>query len=394
MNDFKLCKLFIPSGKDRWFVYYYFKYPDKPAYKRFRIFISEKFKTKASKKEEALRIIEKTDKKLKAGWSPFENQDDKHKSVLDALMIIIKIKNAVTTRKKSENTYNYIYNVFSKWVEKRKLSNLAISNFTRKHAFDYMDYCLNERRFQALTYNNMLTFIRSMFQQLVKREYIDSNPFDGIDRLKEPGSKVDCFSYGDLKIIDEKLPDYNYGLFVSVQLIFHAYIRISEMVRLKVGDFNLERRIIHIRPDVSKNMKSATIGIHEELYNTLFHLHLENKNPELYLFSKNLLPGESMVHSNRFHDAWRKFCKEFGITKTLYKLKHTSAGMCVEAGVNIRDLQLQMRHSSLEMTQIYLDKFKQVVSADNLRNFPNLSANTDENTTPIIEMERQKAVHK
>jgi len=32
--------------------------------------------------------------------------------------------------------------------------------------------------------------------------------------------------------------------------------------------------------------------------------------------------------------------------------------MAVEAGMNIRDIQLQNGHSSLEMTQKYLDRFR------------------------------------
>jgi integrase len=136
-----------------------------------------------------------------------------------------------------------------------------------------------------------------------------------------------------------------------------------------VGDIDFSKKVINIRAEVSKNQRACTIGIHEQLYNVLINLHLEEYHPRHFVFSHNLLPGLSQLHPNRIHDAWRDFRLEHGITKTLYKLKHTGAGMSVEAGANIRDLQLQLRHSSLEMTQIYLDKFKQVVSSESLKSF-------------------------
>ena len=46
--------------------------------------------------------------------------------------------------------------------------------------------------------------------------------------------------------------------------------------------------------------------------------------------------------------------------------------MAIENGINLRDLQLQLRHSSLEMTQVYLDKFKRQPSEKLANNFPDL----------------------
>ena len=46
--------------------------------------------------------------------------------------------------------------------------------------------------------------------------------------------------------------------------------------------------------------------------------------------------------------------------------------MAIENGINIRDLQLQLRHSNLEMTQIYLDKFNRRPSEKLANDFPDL----------------------
>ena len=44
----------------------------------------------------------------------------------------------------------------------------------------------------------------------------------------------------------------------------------------------------------------------------------------------------------------------FGSEYSLYSWKHTGAIACVQAGVHVKQLQIQLRHSSLEMTDRYL----------------------------------------
>jgi integrase len=82
--------------------------------------------------------------------------------------------------------------------------------------------------------------------------------------------------------------------------------------------------------------------------------------------------NEKMVAPTRIAECWRKFAKEFGIKKNIYALKHTGNGMALENGANIRDLQLQNRHSSLDQTQRYLDRFSRNVSEKFINSFPKL----------------------
>jgi integrase len=204
---------------------------------------------------------------------------------------------------------------------------------------------------------------------------VSSNPFNSIERMKKANANLTYFSASDLAKINKHLPLENYPLYAIAYLIFHAYIRIAELPRICIADIDLNRRVIIIRPEVGKNRKQYIIGMHPELHKVLVKLNLHEYNPAWYLFSSNLQPGTTCINPNRLHDAWRIFATKHKINKTLYKLKHTGAGMSVEAGANIRDLQLQLRHSSLEMTQIYLDKFKQVVSHKSLKKFASFGNN-------------------
>jgi site-specific recombinase XerD len=61
-----------------------------------------------------------------------------------------------------------------------------------------------------------------------------------------------------------------------------------------------------------------------------------------------------------------------GLKRKLYELKHTGAGRAIEAGANIRDVQLHLRHSNINTTEIYLKAFRSSTSEEFIKNFPKL----------------------
>ena len=109
---------------------------------------------------------------------------------------------------------------------------------------------------------------------------------------------------------------------------------------------------------MTKNKKSQVITIPEIMKKNLKHWK-RNYPDDYYLFSTNLIPGEKEIAPNRIAGAWRKFTETFELTKkNIYDLKHTGNGFAFDQGLNTRDIQLQNRHSSLDQTQQYLNKFR------------------------------------
>ena len=123
---------------------------------------------------------------------------------------------------------------------------------------------------------------------------------------------------------------------------------------------------------VSKNKKQEVVQIPDALMPILMKLDLQYPG-HFYVFAKNQKRGRNEYAPTRIAEAWREFAEHYGIEKNIYSLKHTGVGMAIESGINVRDLQLHLRHSSLEMTQIYLDKFNNSPSAKLSKNFPDLS---------------------
>lgn len=85
-------------------------------------------------------------------------------------------------------------------------------------------------------------------------------------------------------------------------------------------------------------------------------------------------PGQIPVSEKWICDNHRKVLNKLQIRGryAFYSWKHTGVVKCVQAGMNIRDIQNQLRHHSLEMVMEYLKGLGVMQSHDLKHNFPNI----------------------
>jgi integrase len=383
MDNFKPAKLFDAGGdlSKRWFVYYSFRSPDTGKFQRFQHWVPQKILTASGRRDKAHVMIRNINQKLRQGFNPFAHAEKKYTSISVALKEMISIKEN-SCRKRTSHTYNSMVNKFEQWLNKKNLDKLPVDDFNYTHAQAFMDYTKSKLQNSNRTYNNRLTAMRTIFKMLVKREYIMINPFTTIERLTKEDPSIIAFTVDELMKMQEYLPAWNYDLYVCACLIFYCFLRPQELVRLQVSHFHLKSRSILIPGKVSKNKKQEVVQIPDALVPILRKLDLKYPS-HFYVFAKGMKRGNKEIAPTRMAEAWREFAEHFGIEKNIYSLKHTGVGMALESGINIRDLQLQLRHSSLEMTQIYLDKFNVKPSMKLSTNFPDLSRlNKETNYVP------------
>ncbi len=82
-------------------------------------------------------------------------------------------------------------------------------------------------------------------------------------------------------------------------------------------------------------------------------------NAEEYIFSKKhtLAPGSTPILRNRVSEKWKEIIKDgYSIHKDMYAAKHTSAKLFIMNGGSKESLQMQMGHSTISTTEIYLRK--------------------------------------
>ncbi len=344
----------------QWCVVYYYQHPETCDMVRFRKWISNRIKTKAGRRDKAKQIITNINTRLRRGWNPYSDQDLKLTTVVDAMAFVMKIK-AATIKKRSVFTYNSVIKHFTTYLKKKGLLTMVVEDLNSHIVQDYFDDMLMNEDISKRTYNNRLTPLKTIFFQLQKREYINFNPFLAIDKLSVDEPEITAYSINELNDIGDSLPEYNYELYVITQLIYYCFMRPAEIVRLQFRDLLWDHGIIVLPGTKSKNKKSEVIIIPDQ-----FKYNVKDWNItyplNMYIFGKNLKPGEKEIAPTRIAEAWRKYADAHKIKKNIYDFKHTGNGMAFDQGFNSRDIQLQNRHSSLDETQRYLNKFRRVAS--------------------------------
>ena len=373
MGNFKLCKLFDADGdlNTRWFVYFSYIDPGTMKYKRFREMLPTKAKTRSERYAIGKSRIDEINKRLKDGWNPFSSSDPGSINILDAIeKMRIEYK---TLRPLTQLTYNGDLNKFKTFLEKSpdKLYQIPLSYFNYQHAQQFMEFVQTEGDISNATYNLTKKRMICNFNKWIHKEWVVTNPFTKVQRLTTSEPEIIGLTADELKIIKEKMPEFNYDLYIYIGLIFYCFIRPNEIQHLKVSNINLEEGFISIPGRISKNKKDGMVNIPVQFIVEMKKLDM-NFPQEYYLFSSGLKRGEKLICTCLGTRLWNKFGKKYGIKKPKYALKHTGNGMAVEAGISVRDLQLHNRHSSLDMTQRYLDRFSRKVSTKIINNFPSI----------------------
>lgn len=367
--DFILPKLYDADGdlQKQWYVFYYYKHPETRKMIRFRVFISKRLQTRSARHEKAIEIKNRLKRDLIQGFNPFVSSEKRNMPVVEGVEYVLELKSRFL-KKRTVHSYNSIARHFCGWLIENNKHKAPPSMITKTTVEQYLDDCLINGGISNRTYNNKVSSMRSIWNFMLQRDMVDHNVWQKITYLPEAEPEITAYTPGELQLIKTHLVKENYQLYVVTQLIFYCYMRPAEIVRLQFRDLLWDHQLILFPGTKSKNKKTQVIVIPDEMKKNLKDWKL-NYPQSWYVFSRNLLPGDIEIAPTRIAEVWRKFAGMHDISKNIYDFKHTGNGYAVDRGINLRDIQLQNRHHSLEQTQKYLDKFRKKTSSQFKKKF-------------------------
>jgi site-specific recombinase XerD len=159
------------------------------------------------------------------------------------------------------------------------------------------------------------------------------------------------------KIIDA--PD-NLKHRLILMTTYSAGLRASEVIALKSK--NIESRRMLILVEDGKGKKDRYTLLSERLLGELRHYYRTFK-PKNYLFPSAFKSRETLSYES-VRSTYEDARKKAGVNKGpgLHTLRHSFATHLLEAGYDIRKIQVLMGHSSLSTTMIYLHVSKETLS--------------------------------
>lgn len=354
----------LSQGKT-WFVYFYVKSPVSGKLQRRRIKVN-RYSTRKENLVLARSIIGDINTRLALGWNPLLEGVAPRAGVplFDALDDYLKVK-AKEMRPNSMRSYRSFVGVFREWLSGHGFSEgSSVSLVTKEVATLFMNDMDDRDDVSAVTYNNYVRFFGGMFSWMVKKGYVATNPFDGMDKKrKKAGKKRRLLKPAELQQLLSFLRKENPEYLAICLFCYCCFMRPKEIALLRCGDVDLRKQTVSVSGDIAKNGKDSVRTIPDAM--VPFIRALDLSDPELYLFGAHRMekyrftPGSKPTIGQRIADYWRFVVRPgcgFGEDLQFYSLKDTGITGMLESGVAINLVQQQADHSSVAMTAIYVGK--------------------------------------
>ena len=147
--------------------------------------------------------------------------------------------------------------------------------------------------------------------------------------------------------------------YLPTSLMYGSGLRVSEFLRLRVGNLGFSRRTIHVR-DLSLGMGYAQlpVALQQKLGKSSQRFYWQYIFPSKQLSEDSIKPGTKFrwhVHPATVRKAIVIASKKTGIPKrvTCHTLRHSFATHLLESGTDIRTIQQLLGHSDLKTTMLY-----------------------------------------
>lgn len=188
----------------------------------------------------------------------------------------------------------------------------------------------------------------------------------GIKIKKGHNKPLRYFQPHQAAVLKDYLSKNDPELWLYCQFVYFCFIRPrSELRFLQVKHIFFEERKILIPGTVAKNNKTQYVAIPDTFYPALAFL--KRRKPNEFLFPSRRDESKP-IGVNTLGEKHREILDKLGFDNEyqVYSWKHTGAVNAVKAGISLKDLQIQLRHHSLDMVDKYLRQLG-VTDLGNLR---------------------------
>ncbi len=219
-----------------------------------------------------------------------------------------------------------------------------------EHIREYQAYLFRERHLSANSVNQRVGALRFFFNKALKRNWsVEETPYP-----RKPHQLPMILSREEVaRLLECALTPFHRTILMT---LYATGLRRAELANLKLSDIDSQRMVIRVqggkgRQDRDVMLSPKLLGVLRQHYRSL------RQKPATWLF-----PGGTYHSADRPIDpkvvwhACREAAKRAGLGKQLHPhtLRHCFATHLLEAGADLRTIQLLLGHRDLKETSIYL----------------------------------------
>ena len=211
-------------------------------------------------------------------------------------------------------------------------------------------YLLNQKKLAPGTVEGRMSALRFLYKKTLKRRDI---VYDDLIFPKTPQKLPVVLSPEEVTRLIEAAPNLLHRTILMV--LYGTGIRRTEASLLKVSDIDSERMVIHVHQ--GKGSRDRDVPMTVKLLEALRE-YWRWKRPKVYLFpsTSGHRGAEQPISDKTVWYAVKEAGKRAGLQKRIgpHTLRHSFATNLMEAGTDLRTIQLLMGHAHLEDTTVYL----------------------------------------
>ena len=218
-----------------------------------------------------------------------------------------------------------------------------------EHIRQYQAYLFQSKKLSPASVSQYVSALRFLFVKTLRRHFLTEHiPFP-----KSPRRLPVVLSPEEVtRLIDAARNLYHRTLLMT---LYSTAVRRSELCRLKVSDIDSQRMMIRITQ--GQGSRDREVPLSPTLLEAL-RVYWRWMKPKTYLFPGTVhhRRADVPITSNIVWLACRQAAEAAGIDKRIHphSLRHSCATHLLDAGADLRTIQVLLGHSRLEHTLIYL----------------------------------------
>jgi len=219
-----------------------------------------------------------------------------------------------------------------------------------RHIREYQAELFQKRKFSPNTVAQRLAALRFFYTKTLKKVWsIEETPYP-----KKTLHLPTILSQEEVaRLIDAAWPTFHRTLLMA---LYATGLRRAELARLKVSDVDSKRMVIHVRG--GKGRKDRDVMLSPKLLEALReHWRELHRKPSAWLFPGNRWhTSDTPITTKVVWNACKEAAQRAGLQKDVHPhtLRHCFATHLLEAGADLRTIQILLGHRDLKETTIYL----------------------------------------
>ena len=257
------------------------------------------------------------------------------------------------------NHYRQTYVQFAKFFDMQ----MPVSEITEEVYQRYVVF-LRTTLHNDVSINAYLRDFITTMHFLMNEGYLE--PFR-MQAIKVDKTRVETYSDEELYTLLKK-PNIKkcsfseYQCWVMTNFLFSTAVRQRSLMHIRIKDIDFDNCVVHVT--VTKNRKILLVPFNQTLKNIIveFLKYRQHKSEEDFLFCNVF--GQQLVKSTCYHMLY-EYNKRRGVQTTgIHRYRHTFAKQWILNGGNVVSLSKLLGHSSLQITQNYINLLVSDVSKE------------------------------